>query len=57
MLDRSDTGTNISSGLLVDSIVMTDNVATVLRTRIIRILGNLDSMTEVDEALRHSLDL
>ncbi len=52
-----DIGTNMSSGLLVDSVVMTDNIATVLRTRIIRILGSLDSMTEVDDALRHSLNL
>ena len=51
-----DTGTHISSGLLVDSVVMTDNIATVLRTRI-RIIGSLDSMTEVDDALRHSLNL
>ena len=52
-----DTGTHISSGLLVDSVVMTDNIATVLRTRIIRIIGSLDSMTKVDDALRHSLNL
>jgi mRNA interferase MazF len=52
-----ETESDGSSGLLVDSVVMTDNIATVLRSRIIRILGRLDSMTEVDNALRHSLNL
>ena len=52
-----DTAVGIASGLLVDSVVMTDNVATVLRSRIIRNLGSLHSMIEVDDALRHSLNL
>ena len=52
-----DTESGVASGLLVDSVVMTDNFATVLRSRIIRILGSLNSMMEVDNALRHSLNL
>ncbi len=52
-----NTEVGIASGLLVDSVVMTDNVATVLRSRIIRNLGSLNSMIEVDDALRHSLNL
>lgn len=45
------------SGLLFDSVVMTDNLATVLTTNINRIIGNLDEMSQVDAALRHTLGL
>ena len=44
------------SGLLTDSVVMTDNLATVAQTEIDRVLGTLP-MTEVDAALRHTLGL
>ncbi len=44
------------SGLLTDSVVMTDNLATVAETEIDRIIGNL-SMTSVDFALRHTLGI
>ena len=52
-----DTEMGEASGLLVDSVVMADNIATVLRSRITRILGNLDPLTDIDRALRHSLHL
>lgn len=44
------------SGLLTDSVVMTDNLATVAESEIDRIIGLL-SMEEVDSALRHTLGL
>jgi len=44
------------SGLLTDSIVMTDNLATVVESEIDRIIGSL-SMEKVDIALRHTLGL
>lgn len=44
------------SGLLVDSVVMTDNLVTVADVAIDRVIGSL-SMTEVDTALRHTLAL
>lgn len=44
------------SGLLTDSIVMTDNLATVIESAINRVVGSLP-MTGVDEALRHTLGL
>ena len=44
------------SGLLTDSVVMTDNLATVAETEIDRIIGNL-SMTDVELALRHTLGI
>ena len=44
------------SGLLTDSIVMTDNLATIFETEIDRVIGSLP-ITEVDAALRHTLAL
>ncbi len=44
------------SGLLSDSVVMTDNLATVAYTEIDRVIGWLP-MAEVDMALRHTLSL
>ena len=44
------------TGLLTDSVVMADNLATVADTEIDRVIGNF-AMTEVDAALRHTLRL
>ena len=44
------------SGLLTDSVVMTDNLATIVESAIDRAIGSLP-MTKVDVALRHTLDL
>jgi mRNA interferase MazF len=44
------------SGLLTDSVVMTDNLATIAEAAIDRVIGSL-SMTDVDAALRHTLNL
>ena len=44
------------TGLLTDSVVMTDNVATVAESAIDRAIG-VFPMAEVDVALRHTLDL
>ena len=56
-LIATETETGKSSGLLFDSVVMADNIATVHRSRITRILGNLSSMADIDNALRHTLCL
>ena len=45
------------SGLLFDSVVMTDNLATVASSKITRIIGGLKEMKEIDDALRHTLNL
>jgi mRNA interferase MazF len=42
------------SGLLADSVVMTDNLATVQKVAIDRIIGELP-MAKIDPALRHTL--
>lgn len=44
------------SGLLTDSVVMTDNLATIAEIAIDRVIGTLP-MTDVDKALRHTLGL
>ena len=44
------------SGLLTDSVVMTDNLATVIESAVDRVIGSLP-MGQVDEALRHTLGL
>jgi mRNA interferase MazF len=45
------------SGLKTDSIIATDNVATVVQNEIDRIIGSLSDMAGVDAALRHTLGL
>lgn len=44
------------AGLLSDSVVMTDNLATIATSEITRTIGQLE-MTAVDDALRHTLAL
>ena len=44
------------SGLLTDSVVMADNLATITHSAIYRVIGSLP-MTNVDEALKHTLGL
>ena len=44
-------------GLLSDSVVMTDNLATVLDSEIDRKIGRCDDMPAIDAALRHTLSL
>lgn len=51
----SETGKR--SGLLMDSVVMTDNLVTVHNSEIDRVIGNFSGMTELDVALRATLAL
>ncbi len=44
------------SGLLADSVVMTDNLATVFETAVERTIGSVP-MQQIDQALRHTLGL
>ena len=44
------------SGLLTDSVVVTDNLATVAELAIDRVIGSVP-MTKIDIALRHTLNL
>ena len=45
------------SGLVTDSVIMTDNLATLLETEIDRPLGVWPDMAQVDAALRHTFGL
>jgi mRNA interferase MazF len=45
------------SGLLMDSVIMTDNLATVHYTEIDRVIGRMPDPTELDVALRITLAL
>jgi len=44
------------SGLLGDSVVMTDNVATIALAAVDRVIGSIP-MSEIDRALRHTFSL
>ena len=44
------------SGLLTDSVVMTDNLATITLSAVDRVIGSLP-MTDMDIALKHTLGL
>ena len=44
------------SGVLGDSVIMADNLATVALTAIDRVIGSV-AMAEIDDALRHTLGL
>jgi len=44
-------------GLRTDSVVMTDNLATVRESEIDRVIGHCPDMQPVDAALRHTLGL
>lgn len=45
------------TGLLTDSVIMTDNLATVLADEIHSTIGKWEDMAPVDRALRHTLGL
>lgn len=45
------------TGLVTDSVIMTDNLRTILDTHLDRILGTWGDMSGVDSALRHTLSL
>ena len=46
-----------ASGLRLESVVMTDNIVTVLENEIDSVLGKLPDMKAVDDALRYSFGL
>ncbi len=46
-----------TAGVRLDSVVMTDNLATGLENEIDSALGNLPDMADIDAALRHTLGL
>ena len=57
VLIELNTNEGRTSGLRTDSIVMTDNIVTVLETEIDSVLGRLPDMQAVNDALRFSFGL
>jgi len=53
---KLNTSQGQDSGLLADSVVMTDNLATITEMAIERVIGELP-MKEIDKALKHTLGL
>ena len=56
VLVKLDSPAGKESGLLTDSVVMTDNLATIAEVAIDRVIGKIP-MKEVDKALKHTLGL
>ena len=56
VLIKIDSAEGKRSGLLSDSVVMTDNLTTILTVGIERTIGNLP-MREINKALKHTLSL
>ena len=57
VLVRLSSPAGIASGLLADSVIMTDNLATVLEKAVHSVIGNIPDRTDVDTALRATLAL
>ncbi len=57
VLLKIDTEPGKESGLLLDSVIMTDNLATISLSSVVRIIGTLKKMDLIDNALRHTLKL
>jgi mRNA interferase MazF len=47
----------VASGLLTDSVIMTDNLATVLEKAVHSVIGTIPVLADVESALRHTLAL
>jgi len=56
VLIKLDSPAGKESGLLTDSVVVTDNLATISEIAIDRVIGKIP-MAEVDKALKHTLGL
>jgi mRNA interferase MazF len=54
---RIDSDRAKGSGLLMDSVIMTDNLATILDSEIDGVIGTLTGLAEIDGALRTTLAL
>ena len=54
---RCNSNEGKSAGLRLDSVIMTDNIATIFESEMDSILGRLPEMKNVDAALKYTLDL
>lgn len=54
---RQNSAAGHAAGLLSDSVIMTDNLATIRLEAIAHILGHFSQVTDLDTALKHTLGL
>jgi mRNA interferase MazF len=54
---RAAAGGKKQSGLLMDSVIMTDNLATIYHSEIDRVIGTCGELAAIDAALRTTLGL
>jgi mRNA interferase MazF len=52
-----DSAAGKAAGLRLDSVIMTDNLATILESELDAVLGHFTEMNAVDAALKHTLAL
>jgi len=57
LLIRTASPEGKAAGLRLDSVLMTDNLATVLEAEIDSVLGRMTQMAAVDSALKHTMGL
>jgi mRNA interferase MazF len=57
VLVRLDSEDGKCSGLLFDSVIMTDNLATIMTHELDKVIGHMPGMASIDEALRYTLGL
>ena len=57
VIARVGSETAQSSGLLMDSVIMTDNLVTIHYSEIDRVIGAFSGLKEIDAALRTTLAL
>ena len=54
---RQNSPAGQQAGLITDSVVMTDNLVTILEVAIDKSIGQIQDMSDVDLALKHTLGL
>ena len=54
---KKDSGDGQLMGLLTDSVIVADNLATVLHKEVDKVIGHCPNMSEIDRALKKVLDL
>ncbi len=52
-----DSPQGVAAGLRLDSVIMTDNIATILDSELYSSLGRITDMKAIDAALKHTLAL
>lgn len=54
---EADSGTGKAMGIKIDSVIVCDNLATVLHSQIDKVIGHCINIQDIEAALRTALDL